>query len=154
MTNAVIMVEEARQPVVFVRRRCRIADLPRTIGEAYSRLMGHLVLAGMQPTGAPYTAYYNQDMEDLDVELGFPVEGPVEPEGDVRFRVIPAGPMAKLMHKGPYSKVGEAYAALGAWMAANGYELDGPSYEFYLNSPQEVKEEELLTTVAMPLRKK
>ena len=37
---------------------------------------------GKQPAGVPYAAYHNLDMQDMDVEVGFPVSKPL-PEGEV-----------------------------------------------------------------------
>ena len=52
---------------------------------------------------------------------------------------------------GPYDQVGEAYAALDAWVAENGRQVIGPPREVYLNDPQTTAPEELLTEVVWPL---
>jgi effector-binding domain-containing protein len=38
------------------------------------------------------------------------------------------------------------------WMTENGHQPTGIVYEFYLNSPMEVSEDELLTRVVFPLK--
>ena len=147
-------VESKAQPVAYIRRRCDVAEMPRIIGECYSRIMGFLVEEGEQPAGMPYTAYYNMDMKVLDVELGFPTVRLLDTKGDVMCRTVPEGLQAELMYKGPYSGLSAGYMELDSWMLDNGYERCGPVFEFYFNSPQEVEEAELLTKIAIPIRRK
>jgi effector-binding domain-containing protein len=46
------------------------------------------------------------------------------------------------------------YNEMMKWMADNGYEMSGAAYEYYLNSPEEVKDEsEYLTMVEFAVRK-
>ncbi len=41
--------------------------------------------------GAPYTAYFNMDMNNLDIEVGLPILDEVNPGDDIEFGKIPAG---------------------------------------------------------------
>jgi AraC family transcriptional regulator len=52
---------------------------------------------------------------------------------------------------GPYSAIGEAYTALGEWMAMNGYDYE-VCYEFYLNDPEETAPEQLETEIVFPIK--
>ena len=100
----------------------------------------------------PYTAYYNLDMQDLDVEMGFPVSK-VLPEGEeIKFREIEAGRVISAMYRGPYSKMEPAYAAILKYIEEKGCQPVGICYEYYYNSPQEVPESELLTEIVMPIK--
>lgn len=154
MKYGVKKVDSKAQPVAYMRKRCDVAEMPRIIGESYSRIMGFLVEEGEQPAGMPYTAYYNMDMKDLDVEMGFPTIRLLDSKGDVMCRTITEGLQAELMHEGPYSSMSASYIELDKWMQDNGYERCGPAYEYYFNSPQEVEEAELLTKIVIPIRKK
>lgn len=64
--------EKPAQHTLSIRTRTRLADLPQVIGEAYGAIIEYLNEIKEAPAGAPFTAYYNLDMEDLDVEMGFP----------------------------------------------------------------------------------
>lgn len=117
------------------------------------KIMAYLEEKGVQPAGVPYTAYYNLDMENLDVEMGFPV-AQAEGKEDIRTREIPGGIYASYMYTGPYSAIEKPYNEIFGWMAENGYEQNGPCFEYYYNSPQEVQESELKTRILLPLKKK
>ena len=140
------------QPVLAVRTRTAVEGLPQEMGRVFGMIAGYLGEMGEYPAGAPYAAYYNMDMQDLDVEIGFPVARALPGKGDITPGQIPGGKAATCMHIGPYGDVDAAYDALKAYMEAEGYEPGGPPYEMYLNDPGEVPEAELQTLVLFPLR--
>jgi len=112
----------------------------------------YLAGLGEQPVGPPFVAYYNMDMEDLDIEVGLTVSKHVAGKDRIQASELPEGKIATCVHTGPYGEVGPAYAALSAWMEANGHVPTGVAYEFYLNDPSETPPEELMTQVVFPLR--
>ncbi|WP_293573437.1 GyrI-like domain-containing protein [Phaeobacter sp.] len=67
---------------------------------------------------------------------------------------LPAGRMAVMTYKGPYSGIHGAYGDLfGSWLPQAGEEpADQPCFEIYLNDPQVVAPEELLTEICLPLK--
>lgn len=86
--------------------------------------------------------------------LGF--EG--EPRSLERAEIadLPGGPFACLTHVGPYETLGLAHHALFAWAQERGHPPLGPGprgsiWESYANDPAQVRAEELVTTVALPL---
>ncbi len=152
MTNQCELKERPLQYTISVRTRTAVSALPQAMGEAYGQIMNFLGQTGENPTGAPYTAYYNMDMEDLDVEIGFPVGKPLNPQGDLKRGEIPAGRYASCVHTGPYNEVEKAYTALTAWMEAEGHVPTGVAYEIYLNDPEETPPDQLLTEILFPLK--
>ncbi len=139
--------ERASQPVMSVRKRTSAGDLPQHLGYAFTAIIDYLQELGEQPVDAPFAAYYNMDMEDLDVEAGFPVAKQLAGRDDIKAGEIPAGKQVSCIHKGPYMEMGPVYEAMQAWMAENGCIPTGLVYEFYYNSPLEVSESELLTKI-------
>jgi effector-binding domain-containing protein len=91
-------------------------------------------------------------MEDLDIEVGFPVNRPLTSRGDLIGGVLAAGDYATCLHIGPYDQVGPAYAALTAYVQEQDRIATGAAYEYYLNGPGEVPPEQLQTLVAFPLQ--
>lgn len=146
------VTEQAGQSVLSVRKRLNAAKLPQELGKAYGAIMGYLGELRASPSGPAFAAYYNMDMEDLDVEMGFLVSSPVAGKGDVALSSIPAGRQASTMHKGPYEDMKPVYEGLTAWISENGYTPTGVVYEFYYNSPMEVSESELLTKIVFLLK--
>jgi hypothetical protein len=64
-------------------------------------------------------------------DFGVEVTRPFEPWGDVRTAETPGGAVAVALHRGPYNRVREAHDAIATWMAANGRESAGHSWEIY-----------------------
>jgi len=139
------------QPVLSIRKRTAVGNLPQELGKAYGAIMQHISETGGKPLDAAFAAYYNMDMENLDVEMGFPVEKPIPGKGEIRSGEIPAGKQASCMYKGPYSEMAPVYEAMTRWIAENGQTPTGVCYEFYYNSPMEVPESELLTKIVFLL---
>lgn len=144
--------EKPLQPVLSIRTRTSVDKLPVEIGRAYEAIIEYLKKIGEEPSDAPFTAYYNLDMEDLDVEMGFPVAKPLPGKGDIISSEIPAGKQVSGMFKGPYSQMVSLYDAMNKWISDNGYKAVGTAYEYYYNSPKDgIPESELLTKVVLPL---
>lgn len=128
-----------------------MGNLPQVLGAAYGSIMQYLAEIGEYPSGAPFAAYYNMDMQDLDVEVGFPVSKTIPGKNEIKPGEIPAGKHAACLHVGRYSEVEPAYNALMQWIKENGYTPTGVAYEFYLNDPSRTPETELQTRIAFPL---
>lgn len=140
------------QPVLSMRTRTSVDELPQALGKAYASIIGYLDEIGEKPIDAPFAAYYNMDMENLDVEMGFPVARAIEGKGEILAGEIPAGKQVWHLYKGPYAQMAPVYNALTQWMGENGHIPTGVVYEFYCNSPAEVPESELLTKIVFPLK--
>ncbi len=143
--------EQAAQPVLVVRTRTPLEGLPQALAEAYAAIGRYLALSGGRRAGAPFVVYHNMDMQDLEVEIGFPVTKRLKGTDTIRSGVIPAGTYAVCVHEGPYTELHQAYAALTEWMTGNGHQHAGPSYEMYLNDPSQTAPDKLLTQIAFRL---
>ena len=65
---------------------------------------------------------------------------------------ISSGKYAMVLHKGSYSKIVDSWMALYLWCEENKYIFrDCPPFEKYLNSPEDVEEQELLTEIYIPI---
>lgn len=147
------MNEAPAQAVLSIRKRISVRNLPQELGQAYTAIFEYLKEIGAEAMVlAPFAGYYNMDMEDLDVEMGFTIAGPLPGKGDVKANEIPAGKQVDYLFKGPYSGMEPVYNALNQWMNEKGYVPTGTCYEFYFNSPLEVPESELLTKIMFPLK--
>ena len=94
------------------------------------------------------------DLEgNADIEVVFPISELIETTRDDEIRVyeLPGGKMAKIVHKGPYEECTLTYEKLFSWITENGKRIVGPVREVYLNDPQEVQPEEILTEIYAPL---
>ncbi|TCO77378.1 GyrI-like domain-containing protein [Marinisporobacter balticus] len=146
------LTDQSVQPVLSIRTRTAVGNLPNECGKAYGAIMQYLNEMGEKPADVPFIAYYNMDMEDLDIELGFPISKPLAGKGEIKLSEIPAGKQVACMYKGPYKEMEPVYNAMMQWISENGYSPTGVAYEFYYNSPMDVPETELLTKVVFPIK--
>lgn len=152
MDYQIQLTEEPAQPILSIRTVTAVGNLLQELGKAYHAIINYLQQKGLQPSGPAFVAYYNMDMENLDVEMGFPVAEKMPGQSEIKAGVIPGGRQVACMHRGPYQECGPAYEEANRWMREKGYIPTGVAYEFYYNSPGEVPESELLTKIMFPLK--
>lgn len=90
--------------VACIRTRCNAKDIPAVLGDGYGKKIYHYLQSlGLSPNGMPYTAYFNMDMNDLDIELGMPVSGPFQGTDEIISGEMAAGSYATtVFFTGPY----------------------------------------------------
>jgi hypothetical protein len=88
MTN-VEPLQRDKQPTLSIRTRTKAENLPSVIGEGYGMLAEYLKSLGELLADVPYVAYHNFDMQDLDVEIGFPVSKALPKKGEIKSGFIP-----------------------------------------------------------------
>ena len=138
--------------VISVRKRTSVSELPKELGKAYGSIVNYLTGLGETPMGPAFAAYHNMDMNDLDVEMGFPLENVVEGTEELVVKEIPGGKQISCVHTGPYDAMEPTYSELMQYMAENGLEPTGVAYEFYYNGPEEVSPKDLVTKIMFPLK--
>ncbi|TXT54809.1 MAG: Transcriptional regulator, MerR family [Candidatus Thorarchaeota archaeon] len=90
--------------------------------------------------------------ENADFEVAVPITGRVTLEAkDLQVRTIPKSKVASTTYRGPYPEIGQGYVRVHEFVIENNYEISGPLTELYLNSPQEVPPEQLLTEIQLPI---
>jgi effector-binding domain-containing protein len=146
------LLERPAQPVLSIRTRAAVQDLPRVLGQSYGAIAQYLGQLQLSPAGAPFVAYYNQNMQDLELEIGFPVAGQIAGQGEIQPGQIPGGKLLACLHIGPYDQCAGAYEALRQWLAENQREATGVAYEVYLNDPLTTAPEALQTQIIFPLK--
>jgi effector-binding domain-containing protein len=145
-------IEMLPQTVLSIRTRTSVVQLPKVLDRIYTTIFQHINEMGEQPAGPPFVAYYNMDMQDLDIEAGYPVTKALPVKGDIQVSALPAGEAASGMHTGPYDQLPPTYNAMLAWMQEQGLEAAGTVYEFYLNDPSQTMPEDLKTQILYPLK--
>jgi effector-binding domain-containing protein len=146
------IIEQPVKPAATIRTRSAVENLSQVLGQAYGAIAQYLGQEGVYPMGEPFVAYYNMDMQDLDIEIGFPVSGKITGKDTIQPGEIPGGKAVTCTHVGPYDKMAAAYEAMDQWMKENDVEPSGVCYEFYLNDPQQTAPEALETRIMFPLK--
>lgn len=127
------------------------------IPELLGTVVGWLMARNLEIQMPIYGTYYNSPMEvapeDLEYEVGAAFLGDAESEGEIKVKTVPEHKVLSTVFKGPYGMAASTYVGLFEYAAKNGYTISGPPTESYLNSPDEVSEEDLLTEVLFPVTK-
>jgi effector-binding domain-containing protein len=134
-----------------------------TYAEIISRLMSELCgqlfskenqKNGLRVTGPFMTLYHDNEYREKDatMECVAQIAGRIvltDPEMEVR--TLPGGKVLSLIHKGSYSKLHEAWSRIGTYAEEREFVFNGLHREVYLNDPNTVSEEELLTELQIPV---
>jgi len=144
--------EQKHQPVLSIRMNTKAENLPVVIGESYAKIARYLEELDVEPAGPPFVAYYNLDMENLDVEMGFPVDDVVPGDHDMCPGEIVEGKVVSCMYEGPYEGMAAVYEKMNEYIRDKGFTATGVAYETYYNSPDDVRShDELLTRIDLPV---
>ena len=102
-------------------------------------------------------AYLDGEYKEEDVEIMAwkTVKGSYPDTEHVKFLTLPEVTVASCTYRGSYERIVDVYAAVVAWLEANGYEPAGPMFNIYHVSPHETRNpEEYVTEVCYPVKKK
>ena len=93
--------------------------------------------------------------KDVEVLAWKTVKGQYPDTEHVKFRTLPEVTVASCTFKGSYELITDVYAALTAWIDANGYSYAGPMFNIYHVSPHETQNpDEFVTEACYPIVKK
>lgn len=114
--------------------------------------------AKLAPVGPGIAIYYDDPMatplDELRSHAGVVVSPGAQVPSGLDCLRLPGGRMAVYLHKGSYEGIAAAWDALYRWLGASGHlEADAPSFDRYLNGPDDVAPEELLSELCLPLRR-
>ena len=60
--------------------------------------------------------------------------------------------VASLVHKGSYESIGEGYEKILTYVREKRLEVDGSMMDLYLNDPNSVKPDDILTEIQIPIK--
>jgi effector-binding domain-containing protein len=126
------------EPILAIRRRGPMDDVPAFFGEAYPRLFAHAEARGSVPSGPPGGRYGDGeglDHADVVAEAFITVAEPVAGAGDIVADHLPETDLAVALHVGPYDDMRDTYRSIGVWVAEHDRRVTGPLQELYLLGP-------------------
>jgi effector-binding domain-containing protein len=153
MPYDVQLVEATPQLVAATKVNTSLSRIGSDIGSGFGALVMALGHHGTTPAGAPLIVYHDVIDQETDgaIEICVPVDEEFPDTGDVCGRELEGGSMATTVHHGPYEQIAPAYHTLTGWISDHGHDVAGPPRETYLNDPQIVAPDELLTRVEFPV---
>ena len=145
------ILHKTEQPTISIRAKTSVNKMPQLIGESYGKMEAYLKEAGEYMSDIPYVAYFNMDMQNLDVEIGFPVPKVLPGKDDIKAGTIPESRVVFCMYRGAYTDMEPTYSEMAKWITENGLTPTGTAYEYYYNSPEDFPVDEMLTMIVMPI---
>lgn len=111
---------------------------------------------GLQPAGGLLTVYLNSPEvvkeSELKWRVGFPIGNDIVVKEPLKKETYHKKKVLEYLHKGSYENLPKVYEKIHKFLKEKGLEFNLPTYEFYLNDPSQVKPEELLTRIELPIK--
>jgi AraC family transcriptional regulator len=160
LVEDVTMTPEIRtidpMPVLFVRRT---GPYYQAAGEAFGVLCQFAGPRGLlgpasRMIGISHDDPHVTDESKFRYDACVTSDREVKPEGEVGQKTIAGGKYAVFLHAGAYEGFQQTYDQIfKAWLPGSGEKLrEEPCFEVYLNSPDQVKPEDLRTEIWLPLQ--
>ncbi len=134
-----------------IRTDADFDDLPRLIPEQIG-LTAEWAFANDRLPAAPVAVCPMVKDGRVDLKVGWPVSGTVEPPEPIELYTCPAGRAAVVVHRGDFPTLHNAWRRLYEALRADGIEPRGEGREHYETSPDEVSDpSEHVTRLVWPL---
>ncbi len=93
--------ERTEQPYMGIRTRTPMLGMSKVVNQLFKEMNNWTRKHNVKPSRAPFLRFYVIDMEgEMDIEVGIPVETPMENDGWVTAGMLPAGRYASLIYTG------------------------------------------------------
>lgn len=151
--------EIAPQDIAFlsVSSAPTASAIAATLSQSYFRILSFINSAGLQIAGAPLSISRDYEGAELRFDVAIPVAGDFSTiafDGTgVTVGQTYGGPVLQAVHVGSYSRLAATHAKIAAYIAANGIERNGDSWEAYVSDPTQTPEAQLRTLVYYPVTK-
>lgn len=139
------------QSAISIREKVKVQDISKEMGRMFDELCP-LLQGDVVCVGPPFAFYHSWSNDETDMDVGFPVSGKTISKGRVRPFELPAVKAVVGMHVGPYDKIVDSYNEMMEWIKSNGYMPAEYMWEEYLNSPDEVPMDKLMTRLVWPIK--
>lgn len=129
-----VVSTEAR-PTAVVTGTVPMQELPAFFDRAFGTIGAALAANGVAPAGPAHALYHRPPADVADLEVGFPVTGHLDPDGEVSSSTLPAGRVARLVHRGAYDELGSSWERLRGWVDERGLGASDTMWEVYVTEP-------------------
>ena len=134
MNDEVKIAQVRPRLLAAVRRKAAPREIPNVFRPALDLVWAFLAKhQGLRTDGHNVFLYTHVDRPEaaMPIDFGVEVTRPFDADGEVHCVETPAGEAAVAVHRGPYTGLAKAHAALHAWCAANGRRIGPYSLEIY-----------------------
>jgi AraC family transcriptional regulator len=135
---------------------------PKIFKELFGKLHAWAGPKGLITANAMFLSSYQDDpnvtpVDQLKLDVCMTIEDNVEVEGEIKKKTLPGGQYAVMRSTLTSPKeYGAAWKEIVNWISTNNYEIDmsRPSYELYLNNPEEHPEKHHILDICMSIKAK
>jgi len=150
--SSITLTEQPEQHILSIRTTIDfMKEFSDFCGQAFGKITEYLNSIDVLLGGPPVVCFHNMDLEQLDVEVGFPVATVINVNGEIKANIIPAQRVVSAIDLGPYEKQDPTLEEIFGWMQKNSYEMQGEIYYYYLNDTER-PESEYLTKMVIPIK--
>jgi effector-binding domain-containing protein len=128
----------------------------RHIDEVFQEIAAYIGRHGGCLAGPGIAVWYDRlyREHDPDGEAAFPLHNVLPESERIKVKNLPAVELvACTVHKGSFSLLPQAYAAIFTWVRVHGYQVSGPLREVYWQNDPNVDSDAYLTEVQLPVTK-
>jgi effector-binding domain-containing protein len=123
-------------------------DIAVSLAEAYREISDFIALNQLEMSAQPMAISRAWNESGYSFDAAIPVSSAnVEPEGNVRIGLSPAGRALRVIHRGAYDQMMPTYEKISAYMGAHGIQDAGVSWEHYISDPGNTRTDELITHI-------
>jgi len=153
----ITLIEVPPQQVMGITKTGTYLLIPELLLKVYEFIVEKKITIAGMPTfvcheTSPDAVREAQEKGTAIVEVAWPVSGTVKGSGEIRVYELPGGKMVRTLHRGPYETCESTYLALFSWIEERHLQIAGPIREIYPNDPREVKPEEIITEIMVPVQ--
>lgn len=147
------------KPMLFISESSSLIPdiISAKMGAAYGEMMALIGVAGLEMTSAPIAITKKFSLEEMMCEFDAALIVANLPDelgldGRINKGETYGGKALKTVHIGSYLTLKSTYDSFIAYIEANGYEINGNSWEEYIDDPMEVSESERRTNIYFPVK--
>ncbi|OPY38203.1 MAG: Bacterial transcription activator, effector binding domain [Methanoregula sp. PtaU1.Bin051] len=155
--DEIAIVKVPKQKVLGIRKSGTYRLIPELLMKVYEYAVSKKIAIAGPPVflcheTSPESVREANEKGTAVVEVAWPVAGTAKGNREIRAYDLPGGKMVRTVHYGPYETCEPTYLKLFSWIAEKGLIINGPVREIYPNDPREVKPEEIITEILVPVQ--
>ncbi len=163
MTSTEPVIKEIPEVRVITKRGAGAPGevIPGLIGAVMQQIFSPANQRGNVNISGPITLLFEHDnlvrtpeeggISHMEFEIAVPIVGRISVEPGFDVKTLPGGKMATLIYTGPYHEISGAYTKAIEYVGTHGLKMNGSCREMYLNDPQTVPENKLMTEIQIPV---
>lgn len=154
--SSITLAEQPEYCILAIRKTIDfMVEFSAFSQQSFRKISSYLEERKLLCAGAPIVCFHNMDLDNLDVEVGFPVANHtvfnyMDEENEILKKIVPIQKIITAIDLGPYELQDSTLEELFLWAKDRGYELHGDIYYQYLNDLNRPSSE-YLTKMMLPI---